>query len=260
MASCRNTEVIEIISGILEDLVAGEIMQMTSSKEDLVNMDYYYCFSKTYRNTASLMARCCRAVAVFGDHPKSVCDLAAEYGKNVGMAFQIVDDILDFTASSDVLGKPALNDLKSGLATAPVLLAMEEFPELKPLIMRKFRDSGDVEEAVRLVEKSKGIQKARKLAEDHAKQALEAGVHYLIISGSADLTALPSHTEYFASLVEPNVALKELEGVNHCLLEWDPKIWLLGTECGIGEISPMEQAKQAQKLTGDFFKDKLVDS
>ncbi|GMH36937.1 hypothetical protein BSKO_04810 [Bryopsis sp. KO-2023] len=172
MASCRNTEVIEIISGILEDLVAGEIMQMTSSKEDLVNMDYY--FSKTYRKTASLMSRCCRAVAVFGGHPKSVCDLAAEYGKNVGMAFQIIDDILDFTASSDVLGKPALNDVKSGLATAPVLLAMEEFPELKPLIIRKFRDSGDVEEAVRLVEKSKGIQRARKLAEDHAKQALEA--------------------------------------------------------------------------------------
>ncbi|GMH36941.1 hypothetical protein BSKO_04814 [Bryopsis sp. KO-2023] len=86
------------------------------------------------------------------------------------------------------------------------------------------------------------------------------GVNYLIVSGSADLAAPPSHAEYFSSLVEPNVALKELEGVNHCLLEWDPKIWLLGTDCGIGEISPMEQAKQAQKLTGDFFRDKLVDS
>ncbi|GMH44079.1 hypothetical protein BSKO_12013 [Bryopsis sp. KO-2023] len=86
------------------------------------------------------------------------------------------------------------------------------------------------------------------------------GVDYLVVSGSADLSALPSHAEYFASLVQPTVTPKNLRGVNHCLVELDPKFWLLGGDCGIGQISPMEQAKQVQELTGEFFKDKLVDS
>lgn len=55
-----------------------------------------------------------------------------------------MDDVLDLTASASILGKPALNDLKSGLATAPVLFAAEEQPALKPLIARKFKNEGDV--------------------------------------------------------------------------------------------------------------------
>ena len=51
---------------------------------------------------------------------------------------QLVDDMLDYTGSSTVLGKPALNDLRSGLATAPVLYAAEKHPELRPMILRKF--------------------------------------------------------------------------------------------------------------------------
>jgi geranyl diphosphate synthase len=58
---------------------------------------------------------------------------------------QIVDDVLDLTASSSMLGKPALNDLKSGLATVPVLCAAEEHAALKPLILRRFKNEGDVE-------------------------------------------------------------------------------------------------------------------
>lgn len=57
---------------------------------------------------------------------------------------QVVDDVLDLTVSSTVLGKPAHNDLRSGLATAPVLFAAEEQPELKPLIARRFKQEGDV--------------------------------------------------------------------------------------------------------------------
>ena len=55
---------------------------------------------------------------------------------------QFVDDVLDFTGSTMQLGKPALNDLRSGLATAPVLFAAEEHPELQPLILRRFRSEG----------------------------------------------------------------------------------------------------------------------
>jgi geranyl diphosphate synthase len=87
---------------------------------------------------------------------------------------QYVDDILDFTGSSNQLGKPALNDLKSGLATAPVLFAAEEHPQLLPMILRKFKGYSDVTTAQRLVQDSQGIARTREMAASHAALAAEA--------------------------------------------------------------------------------------
>ena len=81
--------------------------------------------------------------------------------------------MLDFTGSSKTLGKPALNDLKSGLATAPVLYAAESHAELRPLILRKFEEPGDVKLAQELVFGSDGIERTRQLAVSHARKAAE---------------------------------------------------------------------------------------
>ena len=91
-----------------------------------------------------------------------------------GCSAQYVDDVLDFTASSSLLGKPALNDLASGIATAPVLFAAEEHPQLVPLILRKFSSDGDVQTAQRLVHQSRGIERTRQMAADHAQLAVSA--------------------------------------------------------------------------------------
>lgn len=172
LASLDNNEVTKVVSRILEDLVSGEIMQMTSAKEDLLKMEHY--LEKTYRKTASLMCNACKSTAILGSCSPEVVQLAADFGKYLGLAFQIVDDILDYTEDSETLGKPALNDLRSGLTTAPVLFAAEEYPELKPLICRKFKEEGDFEKAVELVEKSKGIEKSRAFAIEHAEKAADA--------------------------------------------------------------------------------------
>lgn len=169
LASLESNRVIKMISRILEDLVSGEIMQMTSTPEDLLRMDHY--LDKTYRKTASLMSNGAKAIAGLEGSSEEVIQLAADYGKYLGLAFQIVDDILDFTENSETLGKPAMNDLRSGLATAPILFAAEEFPELKPKISRKFKEDGDVEESIRLLEKSQGLDKARAFAVEHAEKA-----------------------------------------------------------------------------------------
>ena len=97
--------------------------------------------------------------------------MAYKYGQNIGIAFQLVDDWLDFMSSADMLGeissenenqtffiiisivfsgKPSGADLSLGLATAPVLFASEQFPELNRLILRRFSQPGDVETAFRL--------------------------------------------------------------------------------------------------------------
>ncbi|KAK9820924.1 hypothetical protein WJX74_008213 [Apatococcus lobatus] len=172
LASLRNTEVIELLSQVIEHLVSGEILQMTVADSELLSLDHY--IKKTYFKTGSLMANSCRAIALLGGHPEPVCDLSWQYGRHLGLAFQFIDDLLDFTSSSSTLGKPALNDLKSGLATAPVLYAAQEFPELNPMILRKFKLDGDVAAAQKLVFRSQGIQMTRDLAAEHAGLAADA--------------------------------------------------------------------------------------
>jgi all-trans-nonaprenyl-diphosphate synthase len=94
------------------------------------------------------------------------------YGRNLGLAFQIVDDILDFTASDEVLGKPAGSDLASGNLTAPTLYALAEHPQLVDLIATEFEDPADLATAIGLVMNSEGVAKSRALANHHAQLAV----------------------------------------------------------------------------------------
>ncbi|WIA10217.1 hypothetical protein OEZ85_010419 [Tetradesmus obliquus] len=171
LASLQNTEIVELLSRVLEHLVAGEVMQMSAGPEQLTSMAYY--LDKTYYKTASLMANSSRAVAILGEQQPEVADLAWQYGRHLGLAFQIVDDLLDILGSSKQLGKPALNDMRAGLATAPVLFAAEEQPGLIPLIKRKFKGETDVQAGLQMVQQSSGIQRAKELAAHHAQLAAQ---------------------------------------------------------------------------------------
>jgi all-trans-nonaprenyl-diphosphate synthase len=84
-----------------------------------------------------------------------------------------VDDILDFTASTEALGKPAGSDLISGNLTAPVLYALEEKPYLEVLIEREFAQPEDLEQAIALVKEGRGIERSRELAAQYAQSAVQ---------------------------------------------------------------------------------------
>lgn len=172
LAALHNSEVIALMSQILEHLVSGEILQMNSSDDDMLSMDHY--MKKTFYKTASLIANSCKSIAVLAACTHDEAMAAWRYGKHLGLAFQLIDDVLDFTSSQEELGKPVGNDVRSGLATAPVLFAAEEFPELIPMIRRRFRGSNDIHEAIPLILSSEGIQKATQLAEFHASEAAKA--------------------------------------------------------------------------------------
>lgn len=93
----------------------------------------------------------------------------------MGLAFQIQDDILDFTAAASVLGKPALADMDLGLSTAPILYAAQEYSELRPLVMRRFKEKGDKQTALEYLYKSEtAMDKAKALAIFHAQRAVDA--------------------------------------------------------------------------------------
>jgi geranylgeranyl pyrophosphate synthase len=175
LARLENTAVVQIMATALESLVAGEIMQLKSPPKELLKMESY--LRKSYYKTASLICYACRSTALLGGHAYSstVATAAEEFGFHMGLAFQIQDDILDFTAAENVLGKPALADMDLGLSTAPILYAAMEYPQLKPLVMRRFKDKGDKQTALEYLYKSPtAMNKARALALYHADKAVEA--------------------------------------------------------------------------------------
>jgi len=145
------------------------------SKQSITQERWNVYLRKTYLKTASLMAKGARAAVVLGgarDGEMSK-DIAYAYGRNLGIAFQLVDDILDYEAGDATLGKPGGADLHLGLATGPALYAWEEHPELGPLIERRFKGVGDVEIARDLVRRSSGVERTRDLARAHADKARE---------------------------------------------------------------------------------------
>lgn len=211
LARMRNVEVVELMSTVISDLVEGEFMQLrntssnnsrsqswssasttiiplpfqvgnsnaidsdflTLSSQKVIQTFEYYLY-KTYYKTASLIAKSCESSAVLSTSCPTIIQAANLYGKNLGLAFQLVDDILDFGTTEAEFGKPVNADLGLGIATAPVLYAAEEFPELWELIERNFDAPGDVEKARALVNQSRGTELTRQLAEYFCRQAIEA--------------------------------------------------------------------------------------
>lgn len=178
LARLRDAEVVELLATVIANLVEGEFMQLQNTaleddtdgngnhdqkgsggREDEENhiegnhvegnawaedaLSFY--LRKTYLKSASLISKSCRASALLGQCRPDVVDAAYAYGKNLGMAFQLVDDMLDYTIGADELGKPAGADLELGLATAPLLFAWKDHAELGALVHRRFQTPGDVE-------------------------------------------------------------------------------------------------------------------
>jgi len=197
VSKTRDAEADIAMNTILHDLVVGEFQQMSKTKDNKSDRFQMY-ISKTYNKTASLMANSCKAVAILAGNKvqslsaskgrnkqilqgpaavdreelAAVRESAFQYGCNVGIAFQLIDDWLDFSSSAQLLGKPAAADLKLGLATAPVLFAAEKYPHLEPMIKRRFCHPGDAEDAFETVLNSNGLEETKILAQKYCQDAL----------------------------------------------------------------------------------------
>ncbi len=171
LANLENIEVIKLLSEVIKDFAEGEIQQGLLRFDTGLTIESY--LEKSYYKTASLIANSSKAAALLSDASDTEAHKLYQYGRHLGLAFQIIDDIFDFTSSTEGLGKPAGSDLKSGNLTAPVLYALEEKPYLEELIDREFAQEDDLEQALALVRDSQGIQRARELATHHAKSAID---------------------------------------------------------------------------------------
>jgi all-trans-nonaprenyl-diphosphate synthase len=170
LANLDHLEVVKLLSQVIMDLAEGEIQQGLNQFDTELSIEAY--LEKSYYKTASLLANSAKAAGLLSEVSAATCEKLYLYGRNLGLAFQIVDDILDFTASADVLGKPAGSDLASGNLTAPTLYALEEYPQLAELIASQFETETDLTKALDLVRESQGIARSRELAHHHAQLAV----------------------------------------------------------------------------------------
>ncbi|KAM4606294.1 all trans-polyprenyl-diphosphate synthase PDSS1 isoform 2-T2 [Polymixia lowei] len=190
LARIGNNTVVSVLSQVIEDLVRGEFMQLGSKENENERFKHY--LEKTFKKTASLIANSCKAVSILVNSDSEVHEIAYQYGRNVGIAFQLVDDVLDFTSCASQLGKPSAADLKLGLATGPVLFACQQFPELHAMIMRRFSSKGDVDRAWQYVLQSDGVEQTNYLAQRYCQEAIR---QISLLRPSAERDALIRLTE-----------------------------------------------------------------
>ena len=118
----RNFRVLDTLIELTQQMVEGELLQMEKLGR-LITLDEH--FDLIYRKTACMFSVCMRMGAILGKGTPEQEEGLAQYGRNLGMAFQIVDDVLDLTASESVLGKPVASDLREGKVTMAVIHALE---------------------------------------------------------------------------------------------------------------------------------------
>jgi octaprenyl-diphosphate synthase len=199
----RNFAILDILIGLTQNMVEGELLQLTRlGRMDLTEAD---ATELAYRKTACLFSGCARLGAVLGKQPKNIEDALAEYGRNAGLAFQLVDDLLDFTASPEQLGKPVLSDLKEGKVTLPLIFALEaealdadgksnghSRSEGRQLVAKVLEERGFLsvrpEEITKLVKETGALARASNLAREYVSRA------------KASLEELPE-TEYRRALL-----------------------------------------------------------
>ena len=170
----RNFKILDILIELTQNMVEGELIQLTKlGRIDLTEED---ALALAFRKTACLFSGCARLGAVLGRQGDGVEQALAEYGRNAGLAFQLVDDLLDFTASPQKLGKPVLSDLKEGKVTLPLIYALENGESagrrmVATVLEEKGFQSVRPEQITALVHNSGALDRARQLACDFASRA-----------------------------------------------------------------------------------------
>jgi heptaprenyl diphosphate synthase len=174
-------EVTRIMASTLAALCEGQIREVQGSMSALLpdvptlepTLEHY--LEAISGKTASLIATSCRYGALLSGVDRDGVEAAARYGWNVGMAFQLSDDVLDIASDAEVSGKTPGTDLREGVRTLPVLYALEEDPEgeLAALLDGGVPEDADVDRAIALLRGSSAIERARASAGEYVTAAVD---------------------------------------------------------------------------------------
>jgi len=172
-----NLEIIRLLCDVTLRIVEGEIYQLT--KNGVVELSEDEHFDIIRRKTAYLFAGCARIGGMLGPTSREQQEALWDYGLNIGMAFQIVDDLLDFTGEEVALGKPVGGDLREGKMTLPVIhLLARGDARANDLVRRVVRDRevslGDWQDICALLAQSRSIDYAQRMASEFVERAKNA--------------------------------------------------------------------------------------
>lgn len=197
----ENTRLMRRFAETLMVICQGEVRQMLGDKGGRFSFREYE--QRIYAKTASLISLSAEAGAILASAEERAAQALRLYGKHLGLAFQIVDDVLDFTADEETLGKPVGSDLRQGLFTLPFLLFVESEPQ-HPVARRALEggysahpSEAAVHEAVQAVIGSTAIEQALEIAGRHVRWAKEA-----LDSPALSSCATDSRQDYLAALQE----------------------------------------------------------
>lgn len=158
------------ISHAVALLSVGELLDVELSSAFNASLERY--LDMIYKKTASLIEASAKSAAILAGKPS---DIYALYGKNLGLAFQIIDDVLDITESSETLGKPSLNDFKEGKTTLPYLYLYQALcAEEQAKLLNLFQKTLNAEETLWIKEKMKETNAIKQSIDDAKKLGLEA--------------------------------------------------------------------------------------
>ncbi|HEY7104985.1 MAG TPA: polyprenyl synthetase family protein [Acidimicrobiia bacterium] len=171
LASSLGADVAGLLAATIGEMCRGQVLELQHLFDDARSEDDYQ--STIEGKTAALFATSCRVGGMVAGMPDPTLDALTRFGRHLGMCFQIVDDVLDLTASEAELGKPAGQDLLEGVYTLPVIYALRESPELRNALGRPIDQERLTE--VRAIATSNGaVEGALSVARAHAVKARDA--------------------------------------------------------------------------------------
>ena len=191
----RSLEILDILTAVTRKMTEGELLQLTLLSRTDISEEQY--FDVIARKTAYLFSACCEIGALLGSADRLTQNLLRDYGMNLGIAFQLVDDLLDFTSSEDVLGKPAGADLVEGKVSLPLIFLLQRQPDMRTAIQTVIAD-GSYERVSRdslltALHESGALALAQERASEYA-EAARASLDAL--NGSPHVEALRSIPTY----------------------------------------------------------------
>ena len=172
-ATTQNLRVIRLFADTLKTISSGELNQSFNAFNLEQSHEQY--FHRVSQKTAALFRMSTESGAVLSHAPEASIQILVEYAQNLGIAFQIVDDILDFIGTEEELGKPVGSDLTQGTLTLPAIMLLEQYPENNP-VKRFFTsrtDQGDIKQAIELVRNSSIVAECYQVASDYCARACQ---------------------------------------------------------------------------------------
>ena len=172
----NNLRVLDLLIGLTQQMVEGELLQIQKLGKAVSEAEYY---DLIYRKTACLFAVSMRLGAVLAGADEAVETSLAAYGRAVGLAFQIVDDVLDLTATEEVLGKPVASDLREGKATLAVIHSIDHGTAADRQTIQRVLDDRNFDDVTReqiqeILVRNGSVEYAMAAADRYAKQSRQA--------------------------------------------------------------------------------------